>query len=372
MSFRIFALALVALMPLAFAKQSVLQAGDVSAFEAFRDKYFKDYSDDEYDMRLNNFLNTKAHVDMHNSMDTSFKREINEYADWTPEEKTALFGFNSALHRSKAAAPRPLSFKTHMASNRSIKTSVDWSHFLSHSVPNQQFCGSCWAFAGISTLEGRVKTTYDKSIQLSVQEAVSCTENKRHCGGTGGCDGATIELMYEYVMANGGISKKSDYEYTSGFGQSGTCHTDDKSAAVSISGYVDVDSNNNAALMDAIQDGPVAISVDASGWESYASGVFDPKFCGPTINHAVTLVGYGEEDGKKYWKIRNSWGPSWGESGFIKLLRHENDNVPCATDEHPEEGTGCMNGPSSVQVCGSCGMLYASTYPTGIDVIAEN
>jgi cathepsin L len=372
MSTRILALALIAVAGIVSAsEQHVLQVGDAAAFVNFLEKYGKQYEDPaEYTMRLDTFLSNKIYVEMHNKKGESFERELNEYADWTPAEKQALFGFNSRMHAAKKAAPRPVSFKTHVATNRTIKSSVDWASSLSHTVPNQEFCGSCWAFAGVACLEGRVKQATGHNVALSVQEAVSCTPNKHHCGGTGGCDGATIELMYDYVIENGGIAAQSDYPYTSGYGSSGTCKNTKHDKVVKISGYVDIASNDYNALIDAVQDGPVAISVDASGWESYGSGIFDPKYCGTTINHAVTLVGYGEENGKKFWKIRNSWGPHWGENGYIRLLRHDDGNVPCGQDVHPEEGTGCDGGPSEVTVCGSCGILYANTYPTGVEVVS--
>jgi len=116
--------------------------------------------------------------------------------------------------------------------------------------------------------------------------------------------------------------------------------------------------NEYEPLVRAVAEtGPVAVSVGAGGWNSYGFGVFDSCDKDVTVNHAVTLIGYGVDNGEKYWTIKNSWGLSWGESGNIRLAREEG-NVHCGTDYAPKDGTGCDNGPSTVHVCGMCGILY--------------
>ena len=116
--------------------------------------------------------------------------------------------------------------------------------------------------------------------------------------------------------------------------------------------------------------GPIAVSVDASNWHSYESGVF--AGCNqqnPDVDHAVTLVGYGEENGQKYWLVRNSWGTSWGENGYIKLEKFGEGKEPCGTDTAPESGFVCEGGPSTITVCGTSGMLSGSSYPTGAKLL---
>ncbi|CAE7773499.1 VCATH [Symbiodinium sp. CCMP2592] len=119
------------------------------------------------------------------------------------------------------------------------------------------------------------------------------------------------------------------------------------------------------------EKGPAVVSVDAEAWTIYDGGIFNGCQKDATINHAVLLVGYGQDKqpGQKYWLIRNSWGADWGEEGYMRLLRHDGDesngghNGFCGTDYDPKVGVGCRGGPSSLPVCGMCGILSDSSYP---------
>jgi len=122
--------------------------------------------------------------------------------------------------------------------------------------------------------------------------------------------------------------------------------------------------NKYEPLLEALQDGPVGVSVSASTWFSYSSGIFDKCDRDAVIDHAVLLIGYGQEgNGAKYWLVKNSWGVEWGESGFMRLLRREDEGDHCGIDHQPELGSGCDGGPSEVTVCGTCGILYDTVVP---------
>merc|ERR1711972_1213379 len=102
-------------------------------------------------------------------------------------------------------------------------------------------------------------------------------------------------------------------------------------------------------------EGPVVVSVDASEWFPYHSGVFDSCSRDAVVNHAVVLVGYGRSDAEgQWWSIRNSWGKEWGEKGHIRVLRHEEDQAYCGIDRKPQDGFGCKGGAAEVPVCGMC------------------
>jgi len=118
--------------------------------------------------------------------------------------------------------------------------------------------------------------------------------------------------------------------------------------------------------------GPIAISVDANAWGGYSRGIFTGCPKAPRnviIDHAVQLVGYGTDPATKldYWIVRNSWGGSWGEQGYIRMEKHSDGDKSkwCAIDNRPQDGSGCDGGPPQVTVCGSCGIWYDNSYPVG-------
>jgi len=232
---------------------------------------------------------------------------------------------------------------------------------------------------------------YNRS--FAAQELVDCVPNPHSCGGEGGCKGATVELGMNWVMDSGldtdegtpyaGTDMKCKKPTTALISTNGDdigngAHlkqmvavgfhggaTTSPGLALGLKGWERLPENEYEPLMRAIAEkGPAAVSVSASGWNSYGAGLFDSCDKDATIDHAVTLIGYGmDKDRKeKYWTIKNSWGKTWGESGTIRLLR-EPGNVHCGTDHQPEVGTGCDGGPKEVHVCGMCGILYDAVVP---------
>jgi cathepsin L len=134
--------------------------------------------------------------------------------------------------------------------------------------------------------------------------------------------------------------------------------------SIGLTGFRTLESNKYEPLVRAlVEEGPVAITVAANDWSMYSKGIFDG--CrDPTLNHAVVLMGIGRENnGRKWWHIRNSWGDSWGENGFIRLLRRDDEETHCAEDTAPKDGVACVGGPRKVTVCGTCGILYDSVVP---------
>lgn len=181
-----------------------------------------------------------------------------------------------------------------------------------------------------------------------------------------------MELAYQYAIDNGLVTEW-ETPYTSYTGIDSECPLTDESPArvATITGYTVVESNSYEGLMDAIQDSPVAITVDASVWHTYEGGIFNG--CdqeNPDLDHGVLLVGYGTDEslGQDYWLIRNSWGPAWGEKGYLRIARTSDEGNLCGIDTNPADGVGCAGGPSNVTVCGTCGILYDTSYPTGGDL----
>jgi cathepsin L len=226
-------------------------------------------------------------------------------------------------------------------------------------VKNQGSCGSCWAFGSAETVECVLAQKEKKLTALSEQQLVDCVENPNHCGGTGGCDGATVELAWDLIKEKG-IAREADYPYTA---RDGTCKTRDP--YTNITSYVNLPSNQQQPILEAVANvAPLAVAVDASNWFGYRSGVFDGcNQKNPDIDHSVQLVGYGTDTkGGDYWLIRNSWGSGYGEKGYIRIKR-ESGTPRCGTDKKPSDGTGCDDGPPTITVCGTCGILYDALYP---------
>jgi len=231
-------------------------------------------------------------------------------------------------------------------------------------VKDQGDCGSCWTFATAETIESHYAIAKGPLWDLSEQQILDCTSNPDQCGGTGGCSGGTVEVAMASIIKDGGIASEWTYPYLSYTGTNfPTCGLNNTSPAVQISNYVVLPSNEYLPLMTAVATvGPIAISVDASSWQFYSTGVYNGcNQTNPDLDHAVQLVGYGTETGGDYWLVRNSWSPAWGENGYIKLFR--TSTVQCGTDTKPGDGDGCDGGPASVTVCGTCGILFDTVYP---------
>jgi len=321
----------------------------------------------EYELHKQLFLTRQAEVIAHNNLlGVSWKKGINKFSDLTVGEFKMSLGHSSSMSRTMRSS-MPVA-PTSTISLADLPASVDWREKkIVTPVKDQGGCGSCWAFAAVETIESTLIQATGKTTLLSSQNMVSCTPNPQHCGGTGGCAGATSELGYQYVVDKG-IASEKDYPYR---GVTGKCD-ETKPKSAHIHSFFKLPENNYTALVTAVATiGPIAVSVDAEPWMSYSSGVFSG--CGLSridINHAVQLVGYGTASGKDYWIVRNSWGGFWGESGYIRILKHSDGDMKwCGPDPSPADGTGCDGGPPEVTVCGSCGIWYDSSYPLGASLV---
>jgi cathepsin L len=286
------------------------------------------------------------------------------------DEKKAFTGRSKAIaqnHKPKYAKPFGNDFQIKPVS--ALPKNVDWRNAgIVTPVKDQGQCGSCWAFASTAVLESAAAKATGLLFELSPQQIAMCSPNPDSCGGTGGCQGATAEIAFDYVASSAGMYQEYQIPYSAYSGKNAACATTPTGVPkVSISGYVQLPANNYTALMNAIATvGPVAVSVDAS-WGGYESGIF--KGCSTDknvdIDHAVTLVGYGEDNGEKYWLVRNSWSPSWGEKGYIRVARSDDDENNCGTDSTPQDGTACAGDNTPQKVCGVCGILSDSAYVLG-------
>eukprot|EP00440_Ansanella_granifera_P073497 gb/GFBE01079753.1/.p1 GENE.gb/GFBE01079753.1/~~gb/GFBE01079753.1/.p1 ORF type:complete len:389 (+),score=88.88 gb/GFBE01079753.1/:1-1167(+) len=347
-----------------------ITSSDVEAYEAFRSqlRHREKMTDEtEFQRRLAVFKQRKAQVEAQNARpDKIWWATLNKFADMTNDEYQAMLGYRRVGPRRAPSMMRS-SAGSSLLEMDSIADSRDWRSLNSSKFARVQGgCGSCWAVAAAGALEMHAELHLNIAQKLSFKELLDCTPNPRHCGGEGGCQGATGELALEYA-ANHGIARASDYEDGDSDGE---CRKDLK-RLLKPKGFVKLPENELKPLMHAVSEkGPVVVSVDAEPWSIYSGGVFDGCGKDATVNHAVIMVGYGTDDlGGKYWLIRNSWGTDWGENGFIRIKRHDGDKANggadgfCGTDYDPKVGVGCDNGPKTLPVCGMCGILSDSAYP---------
>lgn len=317
-----------------------------------------------YEARRELFQRRKAEVLAHNALNLSWKIGVNRFSDHTDEELRGMLGYRRDMgRRSVASSFIEIHDQEEEVDVSKLAAEVDWRSSLNRSsswIRNQGACGSCWAVASVGALEMHAEKVHGHAVQLSHQQLVDCVQNPMHCGGKGGCDGATAELAFDFT-AHFGIS--SDAAYKSAAGK---CNAEAPSS-LSVASFVSLPVNKGSHLLRAVaQRGPVVVSADGGSWFSYAGGVFSGCEKDSVVNHAVLAVGYGHDaaSDKKYWLIRNSWGTDWGENGFIRVERHTVDSDYCGTDNKPKDGVFCDDAPASVPVCGMCGITSDSVYPS--------
>jgi len=340
-------------------------------FEDFKLEFSRVYKDEaEEAFRHNIFDQSRAKVHKHNQdKSKSWRLGINKFSDMTEAEKKTFRGLHGGLlHKQKLSSKRAQPFELFQDINISdfVGVNVDWRTKGIITTPKDQGgCGSCWTFGTAETIESYYALKYNNLITLSEQQILDCTPNPNDCGGTGGCGGGTVELATDRIIVMGGLSLESSYPYKSGGGANFKCDMTKFKPVARVDSYTVLPSNQLAPVLAQVaNNGPLAISVDASSWSDYDSGVFDGcDNTSPDIDHAVQLVGFGTDPSHgDYWLVRNSWGTGYGESGYIRLKRYA--TPPCGQDKTPSDGDGCNNGPPSVTVCGNCGILFDNVYPT--------
>eukprot|EP00455_Lapot_gusevi_P026307 TRINITY_DN2777_c0_g1_i2.p1 TRINITY_DN2777_c0_g1~~TRINITY_DN2777_c0_g1_i2.p1 ORF type:complete len:275 (+),score=116.30 TRINITY_DN2777_c0_g1_i2:205-1029(+) len=259
-------------------------------------------------------------IRQHNMAGHSWHMAMNHFGDLTHEQFKARFlGYRMVrnnIYRAANAAP--------FHANATIPATVDWvAKGAVTPVKNQQQCGSCWAFSTTGSIEGAWFLAKGKLVSLSEQQLVDCSQAE----GNQGCNGGLMDQGFQYVEQNG-LCTEDSYPYTA---QDGQCASSNCTSVVQISSFKDVAQNNEDALAQAVAQQPVSVAIEAdqSGFQFYSGGVFDGQ-CGTNLDHGVLVVGYGTDSasGELYWKVKNSWGASWGDQGYIKLVRRTGSGQP--------------------------------------------
>ena len=211
----------------------------------------------------------------------------------------------------------PESYEIEVDQVDAFRVDADWTEKGAVTpVKDQGQCGSCWAFSTTGSLEGLSKTEWDNLQSFSESQLVDCSSSY----GNQGCNGGLMTNSFKFIKDHG-IVLESAYPYKAVQGACKMAGGDFK-----ISGYVEITNCNDQA--NALMKGVISVAVDATNWSRYASGVFNS--CGTRLNHGVTLVGMSDQ----FWRIKNSWGTTWGEKGFIRLARGNTCGV-CSMSSYP-------------------------------------
>ncbi|XP_030750820.1 cathepsin L1-like [Sitophilus oryzae] len=272
-------------------------------------------------LRQGIFAENKVGIDKFNELfeqgKSSFAQKLNWLGDLAPDE------FNKLLNGFRAPKSKPPPTATvRSRTGAAVPSSIDWRDVGAVTdVKSQGLCQSCWTFAAAGAIEGHWFRKTGKLVDVSEQDFVDCTPSD---DGDGGCQTGYTDAAFEYARKRSGVNSEDAYPYEA---KEGKCRHVNGSSVARTAGYAEV-APNEKALEEAVGTlGPIAAAIDASktGFQFYSDGVYLDPECGNTtddINHAVLIVGYGQEsDGKKYWIVKNSYGPDWGQGGYIKMAK---------------------------------------------------
>jgi len=277
-------------------------ASTATEWAKFKLQHEKVYSEEEDNTRMNIWNKNVKMVAKHNSEKHSYTMAINKFSDWTEEEFNNFLGYQARAERSTG--------KTF----ENVKTpeTVDFRDEGKVTPPKDQGqCGSCWAFSATGALEGLWAKEMGELVSMSEQQLMDC--------GQGGCNGGHMINGWNHVAQAGGIQSEETYPYKH---KDGHCQEDNSMFVAHCGGYEEVSPNESAMESALVEIGyPISIGVHAgSSFQHYHSGVYDDTHCkNGQLNHAILVVGYDKSGSEPYWIVKNSWGGSWGDHGYINM-----------------------------------------------------
>jgi C1A family cysteine protease len=303
----------IALVGTVAANAELLTATDYKYFE-YVSTFGKSYGTKaEFNFRKAIFAEKLAFIEEWNNADNTHTVGVNEFTDRTESEMARMNGYKAAEKKGNFT----------VFDDSSLEASVDWrTKGAVTPVKNQGQCGSCWAFSTTGAVEGADFITTGTLTSLSEQQLVDCSGSF----GNMGCNGGLMDNAFKYIKT-APLETESDYAYTA---RDGSCSYVSSKGVGKVTSYSDVTPNSPAQLQAAVAQGPVSVAIEADqySFQGYTSGVIT-KGCGTSLDHGVLAVGYGTDaTAGDYFIVKNSWGASWGDQGYVKIgANAKNGNV---------------------------------------------
>ncbi|XP_044262263.1 procathepsin L-like [Tribolium madens] len=297
----------------------------------FKQTHNKEYSTKTEEVkRLAIFRENLSKIEAHNTRfkngEVTYFKAMNKFSDLTTDEFLAFINRNKLTKQEKNYQNLK---KINSTKIEQYESQVDWrSNGLVSEVKNEAACSSSWSFSAIGAVEGQLALKTNQLTSLSEQNLIDCSADF----GNNGCNGGFATNAYSYVSQQG-IMSENDYPYE---GKSNVCRFDASKSVTTVTGYYDIDANDEISLQNTIaMMGPVAATVEATEeLQFYSGGILLDEKCNnkvPDLNHGVLVVGYGTKDENDFWIIKNSWGSKWGEEGYYRLVRNHGNNCGIAT-----------------------------------------
>ncbi|VDD76264.1 unnamed protein product [Mesocestoides corti] len=293
-------------------------------------KSYKTQREERLRLRIfvNNYMFTRWHNERYYLGLETYATALNQFADLTLKEFAEKYLTLVNPPTRVTQMERDVEFAS-LHHQVDVPDSVDWRK-LGYVTPvkDQGACGSCWAFSSTGSLEGQLKKATGNLTSLSEQQLVDCSTAE----GNDGCGGGLMDGAFKYWMKFGSESEK-DYPYTA---RDGRCRFNRSKVVTKVKRFVDLPTQDEKYLKISVAKvGPISVAIDAasSGFQFYSHGIYEDKICSNTyLDHGVLVVGYGADVSRnKYWIVKNSWGTSWGQKGYIWMARNKGNMCGIAT-----------------------------------------
>lgn len=256
----------------------------------------------------------------------TYRLGMNKYGDMTSQEFVAVMnGYKQNVTKSVCSKFNPpMNVKL-----TDLPDSVDWrKEGYVTEIKDQGQCGSCWSFSTTGSLEGQNFKKTGNLVSLSEKNLMDCSKPE----GNQGCQGGLMDQAFAYVIKNKGIDTEKSYPYKP---KNGKCEFDASNIGATETSCMDIGQGSEDDLQSAVATvGPISVAIDAShpSFQMYRSGVYNERRCSSKrLDHGVLAVGYGSEGSKDFWLVKNSWGDSWGQEGYIMMSRNKDNQCGIAT-----------------------------------------